>query len=94
MRIILCYDIADKKRLTKVANLVCQYMFRLQFSVYYADLTEKQLNSLTEQLKTLINHKQDKVSIFTTVSLCRAVLYKRQTGTMVCLYDETGKNML
>lgn len=95
MRVILCYDIANKKRLAKVAKLVSQYMLRLQHSVYYADLTEKQLNSLLTQLKGMINHRQDKVSLFKTLNLASAVLYNAPADIPhVYLYDEKGVDTL
>ena len=54
---ILCYDIPDDKRRTKLANLLEGYGERRQYSVFECHLKETQFASLWEKIAHLI--KQD-----------------------------------
>jgi len=62
--IIVSYDIADEKRLRKVALCLEDYGQRVQYSVFECYLTESQLNRLNTRLKKLIEPEEDKLRLY------------------------------
>ncbi len=60
---LVCYDIADPKRLRKVHVATEDRGARLQYSVYQCELSRMQLAVLIADLEDLINHDEDQVLI-------------------------------
>ena len=58
---IVCYDIADDKRLKKVADIMKSYGTRIQYSVFRCELTPMKRAQLEQALKEKIHHKADQV---------------------------------
>jgi CRISPR-associated protein Cas2 len=59
--ILVCYDIADPKRLTRVAKTVEDFGTRVQFSVFLCELADIDLVKLRERLRIKIHHDEDRV---------------------------------
>lgn len=81
----MSYDIADDKRLRKVANCLENFGQRVQYSVFECHLTEAQINQLKAKLKKLIDNKEDKLRLY---SLCS----KDQARIIVDGKGELSKN--
>jgi len=63
---LICYDIADKKRLAKIAKIIEVEALRIQRSVYfYAGVTKKELDSLISKILVILNIKIDDLRIYT-----------------------------
>lgn len=63
---LICYDISDKKRLSKIAKIVEKNALRIQRSIYfYGDVTKKELTVLVEEVLTILNEKEDDLRIYT-----------------------------
>lgn len=60
-RFLVCYDIADAKRLRHVAKVCESYGSRIQFSVFESSLTSVMLASLRAELDAIINHDNDQI---------------------------------
>ena len=58
---LVCYDIADPRRLRQVHKVTVDHGRRLQLSVYECALTGMQLAGLRAQLGDIINHREDQV---------------------------------
>ena len=58
---MVCYDIADAKRLQKVHRKMRGYGEALQYSVFCCDLTASEKTILWSELHTLINHREDQI---------------------------------
>lgn len=60
---LLCYDVADPKRLRRTYRKMCGFGDPLQYSVFRCDLspTEKQL--LKEALWEILNWQEDRVML-------------------------------
>lgn len=58
---LVCYDIADDKRLRKVFNTCSNFGEHLQFSVFECDLSPSEKIELETILIGLINHDEDQV---------------------------------
>ena len=64
MRIIACYDIADNKRLYKVAKILKDYGFRVQYSVFELEIEEGALKSLIKRINKVIDLEVDSVRYY------------------------------
>lgn len=60
-RYLVCYDIADAKRLRHTAKICESYGNRIQFSVFEASLDNTAFASLRVELDAVINHADDQV---------------------------------
>lgn len=58
---VVCYDIADDKRLTRIRETVRDYGVMLQFSVYHCELGDVDLARLKSALSDQINSNEDKI---------------------------------
>lgn len=61
---LVCYDIRDPKRLSRVFRHIKQGGVHLQYSVFYCRLTWEGLVKLKAQLRSIINEKEDDVRIY------------------------------
>ncbi len=58
---IVCYDIADDKRLRKVFKTMKAYGDHLQYSVFECQLSKSDLIQCRQRLTEIINHAHDQV---------------------------------
>ena len=68
---LVCYDVADAKRLRKVFKTCGNFGDHLQFSVFECDLNPSEKVELETALGEIINHDEDQVI------LCRAGAVRR-----------------
>lgn len=62
---LVCYDIADAKRLQKIAKLLESFSIRIQFSLYYCmDVSADEMKELVKKLDDLMNQDEDDVCIY------------------------------
>ena len=57
---LIAYDITDKKRLRKLSKLLESYGLRVQYSVFEADISKKELRLLISQIEDIITRVSDK----------------------------------
>lgn len=62
-RYLVCYDIAEAKRLRHTAHICESYGTRIQFSVFEISLDATMLASLKGELNKVINHDVDQILI-------------------------------
>lgn len=62
-RLIVCYDIADPKRLRSVFKLMRGFGDSLQYSVFTCDLSDRERVVLQGRLVELIHESEDRVLI-------------------------------
>ena len=58
---LVCYDIANDKRLRKVFKVCKNHGTHLQFSVFECDLTPRERTQFERELKDVIKHDADQV---------------------------------
>ena len=58
---LVCYDIADDKRLRKVFKICKNHGTHLQYSVFECDLNSRERLRLERELKDVIKHDDDQV---------------------------------
>jgi len=61
IRYLVSYDIADPKRLRKVARSLEGFGTRLQYSVFECPLDDLRLEKLKAELHPLLKHDEDQV---------------------------------
>ena len=62
--VVIAYDIADDKRLTKVAKYLESHSIRAQRSVFELDMEYKKAKKIFEGLKKIIDKEVDKCFLF------------------------------
>ena len=61
---IICFDIADKKRLRQVAIQMENIGQRVQYSVFECYLDANELEEIKQRLKKVINTKEDHIRYY------------------------------
>lgn len=62
---IISYDMADAKRLSKIAKLLEKISIRIQKSIfYYSDVTKDDIKSIVKNIEEIIDEKEDDVRIY------------------------------
>lgn len=62
-RYLVCYDVAEPKRLTRVHKTMLGFGDWLQFSIFACDLTAQRRVELLMALTSLINVREDRIMI-------------------------------
>lgn len=62
---LICYDIADPKRLAKLSRFLEKRAFRIQYSVFFAPKKSKEeIYQLAQQITEFIDSQKDDVRIY------------------------------
>jgi CRISPR-associated protein Cas2 len=62
---VICYDIADPKRLKKIAKIIEKKAFRIQKSIYVAfDMTKDEVLSIVDSVINIYDEKYDDIRIY------------------------------
>ena len=61
---LIAYDIAEPRRLGAVARYLCKVAYRVQYSVFVAQLSQPQLLLLLSDLKEIIDPDQDDIRAY------------------------------
>ena len=70
MNMIVAYDIADEKRLTRVAKIMLDYGVRVQKSIFEVDVSQKMFRELKARIEDIIVIKADGVKYFPLCEKC------------------------
>lgn len=76
---LLAYDIADPRRLARIARIVSREALRIQYSVYVAELSPSRLRDLVAILREAIDLHSDDLRIYPLPARLDAVWYGRAT---------------
>ncbi|WP_448216481.1 CRISPR-associated endonuclease Cas2 [Endozoicomonas sp. 2B-B] len=60
---LICYDISCPRRLAKIHRYIRQEAFSLQRSVFYANLSRKDIENLVSNIQTLMDESTDDIRI-------------------------------
>ncbi len=61
---IIAYDIADPTRLARIHRMLKRLALPLQYSVFYAKLTDRQRDKLADLIARIIHPKEDDVRMY------------------------------
>jgi len=63
---LICYDIADEKRVGKIGKLVEKNTLRIQRSVYfYEQVSKEELTLLLEKVLSILDEEADDLRVYT-----------------------------
>jgi CRISPR-associated protein Cas2 len=82
MLTIVAYDIADPKRLAKVAKACEDFGIRVQYSIFECHLDEDGQNDLWLRLLDIIDEEEDRVVAYRLDT--RSAKETLTAGTMIC----------
>lgn len=71
MLFVVCYDIADERRLRKVARTMLSFGQRVQRSVFECELQERDLQKLKVAIEAIIDMRRDSVRLSRLCGSCR-----------------------
>jgi len=87
MRYVYCYDIANAKRLQKVAKLLMNKGIRIQRSFFICDLEFNAANALLDELKEAINVRMDSIFMYGLCDRCQRKVHGIGEGAYHILED-------
>ena len=87
MNLVVCYDIADPRRLQKVARIMKDFGVRVQLSIFEVDVPPHVFRRLRARTEAVLDMEEDGVKYFHLCGPC--------SGKTVCVgacggYDELG----
>ena len=70
MMYFVSYDIANQKRLVKIAKTLENYGIRVQFSFFQCEMEKEQFECLKRSLLSIINMKEDSLFFYPICEDC------------------------
>ena len=83
MQYVVCYDIADDARRSRVSQCLLDFGSRVQESVFVANLDEELTSKMLQRLTPLVDVHEDRVHIFVLCAACSARTYVLGTAEVV-----------
>ncbi|WP_297057468.1 CRISPR-associated endonuclease Cas2 [Thermosulfurimonas sp.] len=68
---LVCYDIAEEKRLKKIARIMEDFGVRVLYSVFECRLTNQEFEIMREAVEKVIDPLEDKVRYYRLCETCR-----------------------
>lgn len=69
---IICYDISDDRRRNAVFNILKNYGFRIQNSVFECNLNKENSQKLINELQEIIDDNEDSLNIYNLCEKCES----------------------
>ena len=91
---LIAYDIADPRRLGRVARYLCRCAYRVQYSVFVARLDKSRLNYLLVGLDSIIDSKDDDIRVYPLPSSGNVTLLGQQFFATETLLVQNGHSRL
>ena len=83
MHYVVCYDIADDGRRSRVSSLLLDFGTRIQESVFVAHLDADLAARMQERLKRVVNEDYDRVHVFEMCGSCEKRVWVLGEGQIV-----------
>ncbi len=71
MRFLICYDVEDDRRRSRLSRLLEDHGTRVQYSVFECDLNEAKLVELRGKMAITIDQETDSIRIYRICGRCR-----------------------
>lgn len=72
MNLLIAYDIADSKRLRKIAKLFLNYGDRLQYSIFEFHINQIQYQKIQNEIETIVNWEEDRITYIPLCEICNS----------------------
>jgi len=83
MNMIVAYDIADPKRLKRVADIICDYGMRVQKSIFEVTVDAKSFLEMRARIEDQIDPEADGVKFFPLCEKCAGTLENIGNGIVI-----------
>ena len=83
MQYVICYDISDDRRRSRISSLLLDFGTRVQESVFVAHLDERLFERMHERLSTVVDDDWDKVHVFALCASCESKGWTLGQGQVV-----------
>lgn len=83
MQYVICYDIADDARRSRVASSLLNFGTRIQESVFVANLDDELAERMRERLSKLVSEAEDRIHVFRLCSACESKTWVMGQGELV-----------
>lgn len=91
---LICYDIADPRRLAQVARCLTRAAARVQYSVFVGDFSELELDVLLRELDDIIDAREDDIRAYPLPERGEVAVLGRQIFPEDILLLRNGHNLL
>ena len=82
---MVCYDIAEPKRLAKVSKTLLNFGIRVQYSFFQCELSKSQYIMLIDRLRELIDEETDKLYFYPLCGKCIEKVVTQGTGELIAV---------
>lgn len=83
MLVLIAYDVADAKRLRRVARVMQSYGVRVQRSVFECRISYKHLDELMKKISSVIKHREDRVHLYRLCDTCQERFAEYKCGHLL-----------
>lgn len=80
---MMCYDIRNPKRLSKVARTLESHGIRVQKSFFQCEMSSQQMRQLRDEILRIIHNKEDSFYIYSLCESCSQKALKDGQGELV-----------
>lgn len=90
---LLCYDIANPRRLQRVHRVACRHAVPLQYSVFHTIATRLEVLVMIHKIEEYLDPDQDDVRAYPLLTTARPVTVGRSalpSGVMLCHSKDSG----
>ncbi len=84
---LVCYDIAEPKRLRRVHRLLCDWGIPVNYSVFLVDAPPREIDRLADAIQRRMDHRHDDVRIYALPKRPQMAVLGPERPV---LYDEWG----
>lgn len=70
MQHVICYDVADDRRRSRVSLVLLDFGVRVQESVFVAHLDEALAERMRERLSRVVDQEKDRLHVFPICAAC------------------------
>ena len=74
---LICYDVADKRRLQRVHRVISRHAIPFQYSVFYVSETRKGIEKTLHEVAGEIDFRRDDVRAYPLLTTARPFIYGR-----------------
>lgn len=85
MNYLICYDICDPKRLTRIAKALEKYGVRVQYSFFELEASEELRDEIIQRLADIYDAREDKIYVYPICDECRKKVLIDGTGAFIPL---------
>ena len=88
---LLCYDVADPRRLQRVHRVVCRHATPLQYSVFHTMATRHEVLDILHDLEKHIDPRQDDIRAYPLLTTARPITVGRgRLASGIMLYHSAS----